>query len=200
MVRPWNTRAPFQYTIRRLIVRYHEVSKQRKWEFELYRFEICGAYRQHYTCQISGRSHNSRYKSCGFEMLPDHTIRCRIGYWNGAPHSRGHAAGHLISLLIVRMILMTPITFLCWILPYFVLRCFPVFHVSYMVSFFVGFRSFVVLGKQRDKPCFLCFHFHWYLYAVESCTWSLPIYQEDAFISWVMQKTIFNQRYSNVSF
>ena len=88
MLRPVNTRAPFQYTIGRLIVRYHEVSKQRKWEFEWYRFEICGAYRQHYTCQISGRSYNSRYKSCGFKMLPEHTIRCRIGYWNGAPHSK----------------------------------------------------------------------------------------------------------------
>ena len=47
-----------------------------------HRFEIWPTHRQH--CQISERSHNSKYKSCGFETLRDLTMRRLIRYWNSA--------------------------------------------------------------------------------------------------------------------
>ena len=82
------TRVPFQYPIRRLIVRSRKVSKARdlvlKWS---YRFEIWHEPRQQCcrgACQISERSDNFEYKSRGFETLRDLTIRRLIGYWNGA--------------------------------------------------------------------------------------------------------------------
>ena len=79
--------APFQYPIRRLIVRSRKVSKARDRMLKcLYRFEIWQAPRQQCcrgACQIAERSDNSKYKSRGFETLRDLTIRRRIGYWNG---------------------------------------------------------------------------------------------------------------------
>ena len=86
--RPLPTWAPFQYPIRRFIVRSRGVSKPRDWWIKLSRrFEIwqvlwqpccCGA------CQVSERSDNSKYKSRGFETLRDLTVRRLVGYWNGA--------------------------------------------------------------------------------------------------------------------
>ena len=84
-------RALSQYPKRRLIVRSREVSKLRYWQFKLsYHFEIWQARRQHCcrdACQISERSHNSKYKYRGFETLRDRTVRRLIGYWNGAQSS-----------------------------------------------------------------------------------------------------------------
>ena len=65
--------APFQYPIRRLIVRSREVSKPGDWLFKLsHRFEIWQALRQpccRGACQISERSDNSKYKSRGFDTF-----------------------------------------------------------------------------------------------------------------------------------
>ena len=70
---------PFQYPIRRLIATSCEVSKPRDWSFKLSPgFKISQAHRQHCdrcACQISERSCNSKYKSRGFEILWDPTIR-----------------------------------------------------------------------------------------------------------------------------
>ena len=74
---PW---APFQYPIRRLIIRSREVSKFKL----LHRFEIWQASRQQGcrgACQISERSHSSKYKSSDFKTLRDLIIRRLIGYW-----------------------------------------------------------------------------------------------------------------------
>ena len=82
------SRAPSQYSKRRLFVRSRKVSKPRDWYFELsHRFEIWQAHRQHCcrsACQISERSDNSKYKSRGFETLRDLTKRRLFGYWDGA--------------------------------------------------------------------------------------------------------------------
>ena len=72
-------RGPFQYAIRRLIVRSRKVPKPWDWLFKLsHRFEILTG-----VCQISKRSHNSKHKSRGFETSRDLTIRRLIAYWNG---------------------------------------------------------------------------------------------------------------------
>ena len=85
------TRAPFQYPIRRLIVRSREVSKPQNQQFKLsYRCEIWQARRQQCcrgACQISERSDYSKYKSRGIETSRDLTIRRLIGCWNGAQYS-----------------------------------------------------------------------------------------------------------------
>ena len=85
------TWAPFQYPIRRLIVRSREVSKPRDRQFELlYRCEIWQARRQQCcrgACQISQRSDYAKYKSRGIEISRDLTISRLIGYWNGAQGS-----------------------------------------------------------------------------------------------------------------
>ena len=84
----WITWAPFQYPVRRLIVRSREVSKP--WDFYLKLFdrsEIWQAPRQHCcrcACQISKRCDNSNYQSRSFETSRDLMIRRLIGYWNGA--------------------------------------------------------------------------------------------------------------------
>ena len=89
---PWHcshgiSRAPFQYPIRRLIVRSRKVSKARDRVLKCsYRFEIWQASRRQCcrgACQISERSDNSQYRSRGFETLRDLMIRRLIGYWNG---------------------------------------------------------------------------------------------------------------------
>ena len=78
--------ALFQYLIRRLVVRSHEVVKPR-WSFiSPHRFVIWQAHWQHCcqgACQISKRSYNSKYKCRGFETLQDLTLRHHIRYWNG---------------------------------------------------------------------------------------------------------------------
>ena len=78
----------FQYSIRRLIVRSREVSKPRDLYLDLSaRSEIWQAPRQHCcrcACQISKLCDNLNYQSRGFETSRDLTIRCLIGYWNGA--------------------------------------------------------------------------------------------------------------------
>ena len=80
--------APSQYPKRRLFVRSRKVSKPRDWYFKLsYRFEIWQAHRHHCcrsACQISERSDNSKYKSCGFETLRHLTERRLFGYRDGA--------------------------------------------------------------------------------------------------------------------
>ena len=52
---------------------FRKISKPRDWYFKLSnRFAIWQAHRQHCcrsACQISERSDNSKYKSCGFETL-----------------------------------------------------------------------------------------------------------------------------------
>ena len=85
------TRAPFQYPVRRLIVRSREVSKPRDLYLKLFdRSEIWQAPRQHCcrcACQISKRCDNSNYQSHSFETSRDLMIRRLIGYWNGAKSS-----------------------------------------------------------------------------------------------------------------
>ena len=79
---------PFQYPIRRLIVRSREVSKPRDRQFKLsHRCEIWPAHRQQCcrgVCQISQRSDYSKHKSRGIETSRYLTIRRLIGYWNGS--------------------------------------------------------------------------------------------------------------------
>ena len=86
------TWAPFQYPIRRLIVRSREVSKPRDWCLELCdRFEIWQAPRQHCyrgACQLSEWCDNFNYQSRGFETSRDLTLRRLIGYWNGPQQCR----------------------------------------------------------------------------------------------------------------
>ena len=78
---------PFQYQIRRLIVRSREVSKPRDRQFELsHRIETWQAHRQQCcrrALQISGQSDNSEHKSRGIESSWDLAIRRLIGYGNG---------------------------------------------------------------------------------------------------------------------
>ena len=80
--------APFQYPIRRLIVRSRKVSKPRDSRLELSdRSAIWQAPRQQgcrSACQISKRCDNFNYQSRGFETSRDLTIRRLSGYWNGA--------------------------------------------------------------------------------------------------------------------
>ena len=63
--------SPFQYPIRRLIVRSREVSKPRDWEFKLsHRFDILQAHRQQCcqgACQILERSVKTKYKKGGLD-------------------------------------------------------------------------------------------------------------------------------------
>ena len=79
---------PFQYPIRRLIVKSRKVSKPRDRDLKTsYRFEILQAHRQHCcrcACQISERWDNFKYKSRGFKALRDLFIRRFMGYWNKA--------------------------------------------------------------------------------------------------------------------
>ena len=88
LVRLMEAATPFQYPIRRPVVKSREVSKLRDWQFKLlHRFKIWQAHGQHCcrgVCQISDQSDNSIYKSRGFETLRDHSIRRLIGYWNRA--------------------------------------------------------------------------------------------------------------------
>ena len=90
---PWRvissgTWAPFQYPMRRLIVRSRKVSKPRDLCLEFSdRSEIWQAPRQHCcrcACQISKRCDNLNYQSRGFETSRDLEIRRLIRYWNGA--------------------------------------------------------------------------------------------------------------------
>ena len=95
---PW---APFQYPIRRLMVRSREVSKPRDWCLELSNCsEIWQAHRQHCcrgACQISERCDKSHYQSRGFETSRDLAIRRLSGYWNGA----------LVSAMVTCMIVLS---------------------------------------------------------------------------------------------
>ena len=81
-------RGPFQYPIRRLIVRSCKVSKPWDLYLELYdRSEIWQAPRERCcrrACQISKRCDNLNYWSRGIETSRDLTIRRVLGYWNGA--------------------------------------------------------------------------------------------------------------------
>ena len=86
------TRVPFQYPIRRLIVRSRKVSKPRDLDLELYgcseiwqapRQQCCGC-----ACQISKHGENLNYQSRDFETSRDLTIRLLIGYWNGDQKAR----------------------------------------------------------------------------------------------------------------
>ena len=70
-------RAPFQYSIRRLIGRSREVSKSRDLYSKLSDRSERGA------CQISKQCDNINYQSRGFETSRDLIIRSFIGYWNG---------------------------------------------------------------------------------------------------------------------
>ena len=85
---PWNNETwdQFQYPVRRLILRSHEVTKPSDWQFELsYRSEIWQAHRQQCcrgACQISEWTDNSIYISHSSEISRDLTIRHLILYWN----------------------------------------------------------------------------------------------------------------------
>ena len=80
--------APFQYPIRRRIVRSREVSMPRDLYLESSdRSEIWQTPEQHccrHVCQISQRYDNLNCRSHGFETSRDLTMRRLIGYWNGA--------------------------------------------------------------------------------------------------------------------
>ena len=84
------TRAPSQYTKRRLFVRSRKVSKPRDLYLELSdRSEIWQALRQHCcrcACQISKWYDSLKYQSRGFETSRDLTKRRIFGYWDGALH------------------------------------------------------------------------------------------------------------------
>ena len=84
----WYLLGPFQYPIRRLIVRSREVSKPREWYLALSdRSEIWWAPRQpccRRACQISKRYDNLNYLSRGFATSRDFTIRHLIVYWKCA--------------------------------------------------------------------------------------------------------------------
>ena len=79
---------PFQYPIRRLIVRSRKVSKSRGLYLESSnRSEIWQAPRQRCCrcpCQISKQCDDWNYQSRGFDTSWDLKIRCLIGDWNGA--------------------------------------------------------------------------------------------------------------------
>ena len=85
--------SPFQYQIRRLIVRSREVSKPRDWEFKLsHRFDILQAHRQQCcqgACQISERS----VKKSWIRYLTRSYVFSYIetGSWHllGMPHKKG---------------------------------------------------------------------------------------------------------------
>ena len=76
--RAYDTWCPFQYPIRRLIVRFREISKPRDWYFGLsHRFEIW--------------SYNPKYKSRGFETLRDLKKKASYRILKQAP-------GHIILI------------------------------------------------------------------------------------------------------
>ena len=79
-------RIPFQYPIRRLIVRSYEVSQPPDLYLELsYRSAIWQAQRQYCcrrACQISKRCNNSNCQSRGFETSRDLTMKRLIWYWS----------------------------------------------------------------------------------------------------------------------
>ena len=87
-----STRVPFQYPIRRLIVRSHEVWKQLDWFIELsHHFEIWQAPRQH--CCRGAFLISERYcpiLNTNFETSWGLTINCLIGYWNRARINKIH--------------------------------------------------------------------------------------------------------------
>ena len=101
-----DTWAPFQYWIKRVIVRCRDVSKPRDRQFKLsYRCEIWLARRQQCcrgACQISERSDYSKYKSRGIETSRDLTIRRLIGYWNGALEP-SHIGSPWVFILILEV-------------------------------------------------------------------------------------------------
>ena len=86
-----SNRAPFQYPIRRLILRSREVSKPRDWEFKSsHCFAIWQARRQRCcqgACQIAERPGNSKYKSRGLETFTMRryfdsiSLHCRKQRW-----------------------------------------------------------------------------------------------------------------------
>ena len=87
-MRSTGARAPFQYPIRRLIVRSREASKPRDLYLEFSdRPEISQTHRQHCcgcACQISKRCDSLNCQSRGFETSRDLMRRSVIGYWNGS--------------------------------------------------------------------------------------------------------------------
>ena len=87
------TRAPFQYPLRRFIVRSCKISKPRDSYLKSYdRSGIWRAPRQHCCrrdCQISKRYGHFNTRSRVFETLRDFTIRRLNGYWNGAQGTIG---------------------------------------------------------------------------------------------------------------
>ena len=107
-------RVPFQYPIRRLIVRSPEVLKPQDRQFKLsHWYEIWQARQQHCcrgACQISERPYNSEYKSRGLETLRNLTIRRLIGYWNRAQAS----VDEIYRFLILKWIAMTYLTYSLW--------------------------------------------------------------------------------------
>ena len=82
------SRVPFQYPIRRLIVRSRKVSKLWDLYAELPDWiEFWKAPQQHCccgSCSISKWCHDSNYQPCSFATSRDITIRCFIRYWNRA--------------------------------------------------------------------------------------------------------------------
>ena len=96
----------FQYQIRRLIVRYREVSKPRNLHLELSdRSEIWQAPRQHCcpcACQISKQCNNLNCQSHGFATSQDPTIRRLIWYWNGVHVEAGSEMPACLSLAATR--------------------------------------------------------------------------------------------------
>ena len=82
------SRTPFQYPIRRFIIRSREVSNPRNDYLYLKlsdRSEIWQAFREHCcwcACQISKLCDNWYYQSRGFETSRNLTIRRLILYWN----------------------------------------------------------------------------------------------------------------------
>ena len=109
-----------QYTIRRFIVRSRKVSKPRDSYLEFQnRFEIWQAHRQHCcrrASQISKRCDNLNYQSRGFETSQDFTIRCLIGYWNGAQAVNSSISQHCNRIRIVHVSVKGSLLFVvfCW--------------------------------------------------------------------------------------
>ena len=80
-------RAPFQYLMKHLVLKSHQVTKPWDWGFKSsHHLEIWQAHRQQCcwgASQISEQLDNSKYESCAFKTLQDLTMKHIIGYWNG---------------------------------------------------------------------------------------------------------------------
>ena len=93
-------RAPFQYLMKHLVLKSHQVTKPWDWGFKSsHHLEIWQAHRQQCcwgASQVSEQLDNSKYESCAFKTLQDLTMKHIIGYWN-----RVQVAVHVMTRVLV---------------------------------------------------------------------------------------------------